>query len=208
MMKPLIEVIKDEESGIRQAVTQVLQKLGLNPLNIPERIQYIFKTGKWTELEATGTLAIEYFIKKLQEEDEETQVEVLEALGRIGDLRAVPTIMETLKAKSSVVRIKAAEILSLFREESAIKPLVQLLGDSECKVRWRAAEILKEFGESAVEALKQGSQDKDNIIRIASTIALFSIGKFSDMETLNNMLQDIDHKKSKSCNVGAGDKWL
>ncbi len=204
LVKPLIDTIRDEGSSIRKAVTQVLHKLGCSPLNIPERIQYLFKMGQWAELEASGTLALEYFIKRLQDEDEETQVEVLEALGKIADSRAVPTIMKALKAKSSVVRMKAAEVLGLFREESVIRSLVQLLGDSECQVRWRAAEILREFSESAAEALIQGRQDKDNIIRIASTITLLPISRFLDTEILNNTPQDTEHKKSKSCNYSVG----
>ncbi len=201
LMKPLIDVIKDEKSGIRKAVEQVLHKLGCSALNIPERIQYLFKIGHWAELETPGPLAVEYFIKRLQDEDEETQVEALEALGKIFDSMAVPTIIETLKAKSSVVRMKAVETLGLFKEESAIKPLVQLLGASECRVRWRAAKVLKEFGEPAVEALRLATQDNNSIIRLASTITLLSIGELSDEVILNQMLHGTDHKKLGSCTI-------
>ncbi|MFX1474983.1 MAG: HEAT repeat domain-containing protein, partial [Promethearchaeota archaeon] len=195
LVKPYIGTIMDEGRGFQKAVVQVFQKLGLDPLNIPERIQYLFKAGKWAELETPGPRAIEYFIERLQDEDEETQIDALEALGKICDSRAVPTIIAALKTKSSVVRVKAAETLSRFKDEAAIKPLVQLLGDSECRVRWRAAELLKEFGELAVEELRRATEDRNSIIRLASIITLLSIGKLSDTEEVEETLQQLDHKK-------------
>jgi HEAT repeat protein len=201
LMKPLIDVIRDEGRGFRKAATQVFHKLGLEPLNIPGRIQYLFKIGKWAELEVPGPRAVEYFIAMLQEEAEDTQVDALEALGKICDARAVPTIIAALKAKSGVVRIKAAETLSRFKDDTAIQPLVELLGDHECRVRWRAAKLLKEFGESAVDALRQGTQDRNHIIRLASRITLLSLGEFTESEALTQLRHDIDHKKLESASI-------
>ena len=87
--------------------------------------------------------------------------EAAEALGKIGDARAVDLLIEKLKDKKLLVRWKAAEALGEIKDHRAVEPLIQVLNDKDedWSARKSAAEALGKIGdnravEPLIEALK------------------------------------------------------
>ena len=72
------------------------------------------------------------------------RVDAANALGRIGDIRAVEPLIEALKDEDKEVRMEAADALGLIGDTRAIDPLQQLLED-ESGVRNHAANAIKKI---------------------------------------------------------------
>lgn len=116
-----------------------------------------------------------------------------EALGKIGDARAVEPLIQALKGKEYDVREAAAAALGMIGDARAVEPLVQALKDNSnfCdRVLKEAAEALGMIGDArAVEPLVQALKDKHPDVRNAAVKALTKIGKPS-VELLIHALKD------------------
>jgi HEAT repeat protein len=98
---------------------------------------------------------------------------VAEALGRIGEERSVPHLLNALSDKSGEVRAAAAIALGRFREAGAIKRLAVLTRDSTARVRTAALLALGSIRNPTVagEVIKC-LKDKDPAVRSAAARAL------------------------------------
>ncbi|RMF83541.1 MAG: NACHT domain-containing protein, partial [Nitrospirae bacterium] len=84
-----------------------------------------------------------------------------EALGKLGDPRAVEPLLQALGDESRGVRRAAAEALGKLGDPRAVEPLLQALGDRYSDVRLAAAEALGKLGDPrAVEPLLQALRDE------------------------------------------------
>ena len=81
-----------------------------------------------------------------------------EALGTIGDGRAVEPLIRALNDSDWLVRRKAAEALGTIGDGRAVEPLIRALNDADSDVRVSAAGALGTIGEPAVEPLIRGTQ--------------------------------------------------
>jgi len=130
--------------------------------------------------------------------------EAAEALGKIGDNRAVDLLIESLKDKKPLVRWKAAEALGEIKDNRAVEPLIKILNDREedWSVRKGAAEALGKIGdnravEPLIEALKYSelsifSDLEHDYVRWGAEIALGWIGDKRAVEPLIEALKDED----------------
>ena len=85
-----------------------------------------------------------------------------EALGQIGDARAVGPLIAALRDDISSVRQAAAEALGQIGDTSAVEPLIAALRDASLGVRRAAADALGQIGdrralEPLVAALREAS---------------------------------------------------
>ena len=73
--------------------------------------------------------SFEQLIAALQSNQITPACKAAESLGKLGDLRAVPALIETLKDKheNSFVRTAAAKALGQLGDQSAIEPLIEAL---------------------------------------------------------------------------------
>jgi len=79
-----------------------------------------------------------------------------EALGKIGERRAVAGLILCLKDEESVVRGYAAEALGKIGERRAVVPLIACLKDENWWVRRRAARALSYIGDRrAIQPLEE-----------------------------------------------------
>ena len=74
-----------------------------------------------------------------------------QALGHIGDHRAVPSLIAALRHQDSLVRRYAARALGEFRDPRAIDPLIAALGDEKSWVSNEAGEALRKLTGEAIE---------------------------------------------------------
>ena len=113
---------------------------------------------------------IDGLIRALRHEDEEVRLEAAEALGEIGDSRAVEPLIQALKDEDDDVQWGAAEALGKMGER-AVEPLIQALKDKN--VRSLATFALGEIGDSrAVEPLIQALKDEDEDFQEAAIASI------------------------------------
>ena len=131
-------------------------------------------------------------ILALQDKDWEVRMCAAEALGKIGDARAVEALLRTLEDGDDEVRRSAAEALGKIGSKRAIEPLIQTLKDRKGSVRGSAAEALGKMGEPAVEPLIHAMDDEVQNVRLGATEALGEIKDGRAVEPLIQALIDED----------------
>ena len=80
------------------------------------------------------------------EDDSQTRIYLLWALGRIGDSSAVPTLMGELDSDDSGIRKVAAFALGELGDVVAVPRLEAMLADGTADVRWNAALAVSRLG--------------------------------------------------------------
>lgn len=141
---------------------------------------------------------VEAVIKILEKskynKDDNFRREAIEALGFIGDARAVELLIQALNDKSEDIRESAASSLGKIKDIRAVIPLIQMLKDKDRSVRKSAASSLGEIGdESMVEPLIQKLKDKDRFVRQHAAAILKKIGDAKTIGLLIQALNDEDN---------------
>jgi HEAT repeat protein len=125
---------------------------------------------------------VEGLIKILKDsKDKFARWEAAEALGEIGDKRAVDPLIEALNDKKPLIRWKAAEALGEIKDKRAVDPLIEALKgeDEDWCVRKTAAEALGKIGDKrAVEPLIEALKDEDRYVRETARKVLEKIKGF------------------------------
>lgn len=100
--KPLIEVFcQDEATGVIQNVRLALQKIFWLPEGGVEKACYFIAIQQWDKLPELGKPAVLPLIQALKDRDYDTIKRAAEALGEIGDRRAVAPLNEALARLSA-----------------------------------------------------------------------------------------------------------
>ena len=201
-VEPLINALEDDEhSYVRSSAAEALGKIGdaravgplikalddcgqeaaeaLGKIGDERAIEPLIKAlkGNWEVCQrAAGALgeigkpAVELLIKTLQ--DGSVLWPVTEALGKIGDARAVEPLIKVLSDGYSDVRISAVGALGKIGKP-AVEPLIKALSDNDKRVRWQAAGALGAIGdERAIEPLNKVLKDEDEHVRRYAKAAL------------------------------------
>ncbi len=124
--------------------------------------------------------------------DARVRAAAAEALGRLGDVRALEALLHRLSADTAAgVRAAAAEALGRLGDRGAVEPLLHRLAfDASGDVRWAAAAALGELGDvRALEALLDClSADDSSPVRAAAAAALGRLGDVRALEALRHRL--------------------
>jgi HEAT repeat protein len=129
----LIEALRDEDSYVRGGIAKVLGNLGWEPKSEEERVLYYIANGDWDECVKMGAVAVEFLIERLKDRNSAVRIRVAEALGEIGDARAVDSLIESLKDR--VIRRRVAEALGKIGDARAVEALIEALKDWDEDVR-------------------------------------------------------------------------
>ena len=98
-------------------------------------------------------------------------------LGAIGDPKAIPALIETLKDNNKLVRREASTSLSRMGEP-AVDPLIETLNDEDWRVRGAAAWALGNLGdEKAIPELEKLLDDESGYVKSGAESAIKSIKK-------------------------------
>jgi HEAT repeat protein len=165
---------------------------------------------------------VEPLIEQLGDGNWSVRSAACEALGRIGDNRAIQPLIDRLEDKSSSVRQAACDALRNFGEGRlakavigamkgeqaaieelanlasegdlrAIKRLINRLGDKASYVRIAACEALGRIGDNqALEPLIDRLGDQESFVRRATCEALGKIGDAKAVQPLTDRLRDKD----------------
>lgn len=157
---------------------------------------------------------VEGLIRALKDKDYLTRKEAARALKKVGDERAVPALIESLRYKSwhsdyvvlSSVRENSAEALGKIRDTRAIPALIQSMEDDpDEEVRLKAALALGELGDKeAVDALIAALDDSNWSVRRTAANALGRIGDHRAVPYLIKTLEDKDWHVRKYAAVSLG----
>lgn len=122
-----------------------------------------------------------------------------EALGEIGDARAVDPLIAVLQDDNEDVRRAAAEALGKIRDKRAVEPLLEIFKDSEV---WWAAEALGELGDKrAVEPLIRVVNSRGSGMRPAM-VALGKIGADNAADDAVDQILQVLNEVVNDKNVG------
>ncbi|HTQ30640.1 MAG TPA: HEAT repeat domain-containing protein, partial [Opitutaceae bacterium] len=114
---PLVDCLKDEDSGQRQGAAEAL--------------------GELNDKRAVGPL-----IGCLQDDILEVRQSAARALGQLGDKRAVGPLINIFKNDEVQIKVAAAEALGALGDDQAVSPLIEGLKDGDAGVRQAAAQAL------------------------------------------------------------------
>jgi HEAT repeat protein len=114
----------------------------------------------------------------LQDENKLVRKAAAEALGQIGDPRAVEALLASLRNDNwRRVREAAAEALGQIGDARAVEPLLAALRDADPSIKVAAAEALGQIGdEHAIAPLVLALQDGGWVVRKTAAAALGAIG--------------------------------
>lgn len=135
-----------------------------------------------------GAPAVEPLCKALRNKDENVRRLAAEALGRLGDKRAVLPLCAALEGST---RHAAARALGRIGDPRAVEPLCQVLRETAWTFDNTAAQALAEIGDRrAVEPLCLALQDTSMQGREGIAEALGRLGDVQAVEPLCRALQD------------------
>ena len=180
----LINSSMDRNSSVREESVRALHKIGWTPNTDERSIKFLIGQRDFNRCAEIGEPAIIPLINTFNSDSETRNKAVkaivkigepainpllnalnnpnpviirkaCDALGLIGDPRAVIPLTERLNDPEKYVRRRAANALIRIGDERAVDPLINALNDSEYKVRMRAAEALGNIGDKkAIQPLE------------------------------------------------------
>ena len=123
-----------------------------------------------------GAPAVDPLIAALADSDFDLRVNAIEALGEIGDARAVEPLLQALKVDA--ICISAAVALCRVGDERGLDPLTNALADRNVFVRVNAVEALGQIGRAnTIEPLIYALRDTAAEIRDSAVAALVRLGQ-------------------------------
>ncbi len=205
MLESAVEILGNEEKRFTPAAIRLLGAAGKARearalLEAYER-EGVEKDTKEAIVKALGALkAVEAFdllagIASSEESTKALRMYACEALGAMGDERAVTILIKAAAGSDPHVRAQAIEALGAFSSDSAVSAVREGLRDSHVLPRAaavRAAASGKDAG--AVPFLEyKASYDPEKTVREASLKALASIGGDRALDYLSSFLAEAKH---------------
>lgn len=178
----------DHHSLVGDTVASFIRQLiwNLNEDKMP-----LFGKPDVKKMEAKGD--VKSLIKALRyQPDVQIRLQAIQALGALGDVRAVKPLFTVQNDDDRTVRWGVADALVKIASRS-IEPFIAAIHDSSRDVRFRAAACLGSTGDRrAVEPLCTLLKDSDSLVRGTAAWALGKISDSSVVEPLRAALMDGD----------------
>ena len=103
---PLKNALRDPDKYVRYGAASALAKTGWNPVSDEERAFYYVGMQEWQEVKDCGPAAIGALSLVLHDQDSSVRIQAIEILGSIGDKKAIPALMQSLRDENADVRWK------------------------------------------------------------------------------------------------------
>ena len=107
VISPLKNALRDPDKYVRYGAASALLKTGWNPVSDEESAFYYVGMQEWQKVKDCGPAAISALSLVLQDPDSTVRIEAIEVLGLIGDKKAIPALMQSLRDGNADVRWKA-----------------------------------------------------------------------------------------------------
>ncbi len=180
---PLVDALRNAEVWLAPRVADILTRHGEQV--VEPMIDFLEQGGRhharaWAASvlgEVRAHRAFPALIRALGDLEDEVRAKAAYALGRLGDRRATPYLLEHLLTDPApFVRARIAGALGQFDDPEVIERLVRSLGDPAWWVRMRSVEALEQIGDQAEGPLLVALDDPDPELRIRSAVALERLG--------------------------------
>jgi len=112
---------------------------------------------------ALPSFAVPSLIEGLGDNDTETQIYTIFALGSIKDRSAVPGVLEKLRSEDAGIRKMAAYVLGVLGDPSAIRGLQIALNDVKEDVRWNSAIALAQLHDPSGSTILMNLIDREYV---------------------------------------------
>ena len=103
---PLKNALRDPDKYVRYGAASALSKTGWNPVSDEERAFYYVGMQEWQAVKDYGPAAIGALSLVLHDQDSSVRIKAIEILGSIGDKKAIPALMQSLRDENADVRWK------------------------------------------------------------------------------------------------------
>lgn len=143
---PLVSLMDDPDEAIRTSASGALELLDWHPGADEKGVKYWLARGKPEKCVAMGAPAVEALIAELESAGWKTFSGIAQALGKIGDVRAVEPLLGAFQDTHEEVRKSASDALENIIKIHGFEPLVNLLNSDHKDIREAAARILSERG--------------------------------------------------------------
>ncbi|MCD6408643.1 HEAT repeat domain-containing protein [bacterium] len=138
--------------------------------------------------------AVDFLIKRMEDEDWQVRMKTAEALGFIGDIKATEPLIKGLSDEYWQVRCACAISLGKLKDKRATEKLIKLLDDKKREVQKVAAEAIGEIGDDTfLDKLIKALSNKHPEVKIFISDAISKIGK-NNVEKILNILEITDNK--------------
>ena len=180
---PLLDALRSSEVWLAPRIADILSRHG--ELVVDPLIALLEQPGRqparaWAANilgEVHAERAFPVLVRSLGDLEDEVRGKAASSLGRLGDRRAVPYLLEHLLSDPApFVRARIAGALGQFGSADVIDRLVRALGDPAWWVRMRSVEALEQIGEVAEGPLLVALDDADPEIRSRAAVALERLG--------------------------------
>ncbi len=138
------------------------------------------------------------------ESDRAIRLNLIRALGKLGDDATLPLLLNALKDRETLVRLEAAHALSRFNSSAGFEALLVALQQrneaNDREIRQFAAEALGQLGDRrAVAPLCEALKDEAELVRATAAKALGQLGDRSALPTLRRARHTTPHLRGVNC---------
>lgn len=129
------------------------------------------------------------------------RVEVLRALGRLGDQRALDSVLAQVKDTDPMVRVEAVRALGFIKDMASEKALVEALSDKDAGIRGIAAWSLGMLGlKSSAKPLTDALRfEDDESVRVQVAVALGMIMEPGSRSELERAAEKDPSQRVRNC---------
>jgi len=153
VVKPLIEILRDDDRYVREAAAEELGHLGR--IALPELTKRISDHDWRVRMGIIIALRIspeipetDSIIRALSDSSVYVRREAVKTLGRIGDIRVFPYLVESTKDPDPGVRLRAVTAITKTGSKNEIIPILnRCINDQDSAVRLRAKEEMRKISE-------------------------------------------------------------
>jgi hypothetical protein len=103
---PLKNALRDPDKYVRYGAASALTKIGWNPVSDEEKAFFYVGMQEWQAVKDCGPAAISALSLVLQDQDSSVRIQAIGILGSIGDKKAIPALMQSLRDENADVRWK------------------------------------------------------------------------------------------------------
>ncbi|WAI00671.1 HEAT repeat domain-containing protein [Methanogenium organophilum] len=141
-----IHILYHADGEEQRNAARFLHHLGWTPKNPDEKPMFFFLCGDWDELIGLKEKGLSLLLSLLKKDDPAQRKHALQALGEIGDSRAVPAILSHVDDRDPEVRIAAVSALACYDTFETEQLLVRALQHDDSQVRIDVAHALRRKG--------------------------------------------------------------
>ena len=201
----LTPLLRHADAGVRGQAAQRLEHLGWRPAGQEDEIWLFVAKGQFNRVGAFGAAAVPALEAVIDSGPYSLSLGAVEALGEIGDQRALRPLLRALKADDAGVCVAALDALCRMGDPQAVEPIIGTLRHESGAVRVAAVETLRRLGATAaVEPLRGLLRDPVWDVRRAAAEALGRLKDPRAIDALAEALADGDEDVREASAMALG----